>query len=62
MTHVLPATSAGKSFHDGIAMGKFHGQIMPTTPMGWRVAMANLLGNSLGVVRPYMRRPSPAKK
>ena len=26
MTQVLPQTSAGKSFHDGIAMGKFHGR------------------------------------
>ena len=61
MTQVLPATRAGKSFHEGIAMGKFQGQIMPMTPTGWRVHMANLLGSSLGVVSPYMRRPSPAK-
>ena len=44
MTHVLPQTSAGKSFHEGIAMGKFQGAIMPHTPIGMRTAMANLLG------------------
>ena len=37
MTAVLPQVSAGKSFHEGIAIGKFHGQIMPQTPIGWRV-------------------------
>ena len=31
-TTVLPQTSAGQSFHDGIAIGKFHGVIAPTTP------------------------------
>jgi len=61
ITQVLPQTMAGRIFHDGIAMGKFHGVIMPQTPMGVRTAMANLLGNSEGVVGPNMRRPSPAK-
>ena len=60
ITAVLPATSAGKSFHDGIAMGKFHGVIMAQTPSGWRTAMANLLGSSDGTVGPNRRRPSPA--
>jgi hypothetical protein len=60
MMQVLPATRAGNSFHDGIAMGKFHGVIMAQTPIGWRTAMANLLGSSDGVVGPNMRRPSPA--
>src|SRR6476661_442284 len=61
ITQVLPHTIAGRSFHDGIAIGKFHGVIMPQTPMGVRTAMANLLGSSDGVVGPNMRRPSPAK-
>src|SRR5438270_4441808 len=61
MTQVLPQTSAGKSFHDGIAMGKFHGVIMPQTPIDCRTVMANLFGNSDGVVAPKSRRPSPAK-
>src|SRR5271166_1633899 len=60
MTAVLPATSAGNSFHDGIAMGKFHGVIMAQTPNGWRMAMANLLGSSEGTVGPNNLRPSPA--
>ena len=60
MTQVLPQTIAGRSFHDEIAMGKFHGVIMPQTPMGWRTAMANLFGISEGTVGPNRRRPSPA--
>ena len=60
MTQVLPQTSAGKSFHEGMAMGKFHGAIMPQTPTGMRSDMANLLGSSEGVVWPKRRRPSPA--
>ena len=31
-------------------MGKFQGVIMPHTPMDWRTLMANLFGNSEGVV------------
>src|SRR5450631_2624508 len=61
ITQVFPQTSAGSSFHDGMAIGKFHGAIMPQTPIGCRTAMANLLGNSDGVVGPNRRRPSPAK-
>src|SRR5580698_5433518 len=60
MTQVLPQTMAGKSFQEEIAMGKFQGVIMPQTPMGWRTAMANLLGISDGTVGPKRRRPSPA--
>src|SRR5439155_20570030 len=60
ITQVLPQTSAGSSFHEGIAMGKFHGVIMAQTPIGVRTALANLLGSSDGVVGPNMRRPSPA--
>ena len=59
-TTVLPQTSAGASFHDGIAIGKFHGVIAPTTPTGWRTDMLNLSGSSDGVVWPHRRRPSPA--
>ncbi len=60
MTQVLPQTIAGSSFQEEIAMGKFQGVIMPQTPMGWRTAMANLLGISEGTVGPKRRRPSPA--
>src|SRR5579862_6108402 len=60
ITHVFPQTSAGSSFHDGMAMGKFQGVIIAHTPSGCRTAMANLLGNSEGVVGPNILRPSPA--
>jgi hypothetical protein len=36
-TTVLPHTSAGAIFQIGIATGKFHGVIAPTTPSGWRI-------------------------
>ena len=52
MTTVLPQTSAGMSFHEGIAIGKFHGVIKPQTPTGWRTHIANLSGISAGVVKP----------
>ena len=58
-TIVFPQTSAGAIFQDGIAIGKFHGVITPTTPIGWRMLMLNLSRSSLGVVWPKSRRPSP---
>src|SRR5882757_4935728 len=60
MMQVLPQTTAGSSFQEGIAIGKFHGVIIPQTPIGCLMAMANLLGSSEGTVGPNMRRPSPA--
>src|SRR3984885_14120803 len=60
ITQVLPQIRAGKSFHEGIAIGKFQGVIMPHTPTGMRTDMANLSGNSDGVVWPKSLRPSPA--
>jgi hypothetical protein len=33
-TTALPETSAGAIFHVGMAMGKFHGAISATTPIG----------------------------
>jgi hypothetical protein len=33
-TIVLPQTSAGIIFHDGIAIGKFHGVMIEQTPSG----------------------------
>jgi hypothetical protein len=58
-TTVLPHTSAGQSFHEGIAIGKFQGVIAPTTPTGMRTLIMNLSRSSLGVVWPKRRRPSP---
>ena len=60
MTAVLPQMSAGNSFQAGMAIGKFHGVMMPTTPIGRRMAIANLSGISDGTVWPNSRRPSPA--
>ena len=59
-TTVLPQTSAGASFQAGIAIGKFHGVIAPTTPIGIRTDIWNLSRSSDGVVWPKRRRPSPA--
>ena len=59
-TTVLPQTSAGAIFQDGIAIGKFHGVITPITPIGIRTLMLNLSRSSDGVVWPKSRRPSPA--
>src|SRR5256885_11113818 len=52
-TTVLPQTRAGMIFHDGIAIGKFHGVMMAHTPSGWRNDIANLSRSSDGTVRPY---------
>ena len=40
----------GKIFHVGIAIGKFQGVMMPATPTGTRIAIANLFGSSDGTV------------
>ena len=57
MTTPLPASSAGKIFHDGMATGKFHGVMRPTTPTGWRVVQQSLLPSSEGTVAPQAARP-----
>src|SRR6185436_20268408 len=36
ITTVLPRISAGIIFHEGIAIGKFHGVMSPAMPIGWR--------------------------
>src|SRR5262249_43663808 len=59
-TTVFPETSAGIIFHDGMAIGKFHGVTIPQTPTDCRTPIANLFGSSEGVVCPNSRRPSPA--
>src|SRR5688572_516273 len=61
-TTVLPHTSAGTIFHDGIAMGKFQGVMIEQTPSGWRIDIANLSGSSDGTVCPDKRLPSAARK
>src|SRR5262245_35481518 len=52
-TTVFPHTSAGAIFHDGIAIGKFHGVMTAQTPSGWRNAIAHLSRSSDGTVCPY---------
>ena len=60
-TTVLPQISAGASFHAGIALGKFHGVISPTTPIGLRSANMCTRSRSEGTSMPGMREPSAAK-
>ena len=62
MTTPLPARRAGNTFHAGMATGKFHGVMRPTTPMGWRDVHASLLASSEGTVSPQAARPWPATK
>jgi hypothetical protein len=59
-TLVHPETIAGAIFQIGMAIGKFHGVISPTTPIGWRIVIENLFRSSDGIVLPNIRRPSPA--
>ena len=56
-TIVLPAASAGATFHEAITSGKFHGTISPTTPSGSRKVMAT--PPATGIVSPS-RRSGPA--
>ena len=60
-TTVLPQTSAGASFHAGIALGKFHGVISAATPSGRRNAKVWTRSRSEGTSSPASREPSPAK-
>src|SRR6185503_10668429 len=52
-TTVLPQTSAGMIFHDGIAIGKFQGVMIAETPTDCRMDIANLSRSSDGTVCPY---------
>ena len=52
-TTVLPAASAGASFHAAIDSGKFHGVISPITPSGSRNVMAT--PPATGIVSPSSR-------
>ena len=45
-----------------MAIGKFHGVMMPTTPTGSRVISTPTPGRTLGTVSPASRSASPAKK
>ena len=39
-----------------MAIGKFHGVMMPTTPTGSRVIVTSMPGRTLGTVSPASRR------
>ncbi len=57
-TTVLPAASAGAKPHPAIAMGKFQGTMMPTTPSGsWKVTSRP---PGTGICRPLWRSGAPA--
>ena len=57
-TTVLPAASAGAKPHDAIGIGKFHGTMTPTTPIGsWKVT---LMPSATGICCPIRRSGAPA--
>ncbi len=60
-TTVLPKASAGAIFQAGMAMGKFHGQIRPTTPSGSRVSITSTPGRTDVIATPSTRSASCAK-
>ena len=60
-TTVLPNASAGAIFQAGMAIGKFHGVIRPTTPIGSRVTSTSTPGRTEGSFSPASRSTSPAK-
>ena len=51
-TTPLPASRAGKIFQDGMATGKFHGVIIPTTPTGGGSSRPSCWRSSDGTVWP----------
>ena len=59
-TTLFPDITAGKIFHEGIAIGKFQGVMQATTPSGTRTVMHHLFFSSDGTVSPCGWRPRPA--
>ena len=60
-TTQFPNASAGAIFQAGMAMGKFQGVTMPTTPTGSRVISTLIPGRTDGTTSPVRRKASPAK-
>ena len=58
-TTVLPMASAGAVFHDVMAMGKFHGTMIPQTPTGSRIVISTP-GAAPGMVCPPTLFVAPA--
>ena len=59
MTIVLPQARAGPHFQASMRMGKFHGMICPTTPIGWRRVYDRKLPRT-GTVLPSILSAQPA--
>ena len=57
-TTVFPAASAGATFHEAIASGKFQGVMRPTTPSGSRNVRS--MPPATGIVSPSSRSGAPA--
>jgi hypothetical protein len=51
-TMVQPAASPGETLRVIIALGKFHGVMAPTTPMGCLMTMRRLSFVGLGITSP----------
>src|SRR5215813_2338635 len=60
-TTVLPAASAGASFHAASIRGEFHGVIAATTPRGSSRVKLNTPGLSIGITRPSILSARPPK-
>src|SRR5215467_8745081 len=60
-TTVLPAASAGASFHAASSNGEFHGVIAATTPTGSSRVKLNTPGLSMGITRPSILSARPPK-
>ena len=58
-TAVLPAASAGPTFHEAIMIGKFQGTMSPTTPIGSR-SVKSSPGRVTGIVAPWIFVAAPA--
>ena len=58
-TTVLPMASAGADFQDVMAMGKFHGTMIPQTPTGSR-SVISTPGAAPGMVCPPILFVAPA--
>ena len=56
---MLPAASAGATFHEAISSGKFQGTISPTTPIGSRRVRSSP-GLDTGIVWPKILLAAPA--
>ena len=56
---MFPAASAGATFHEAMRIGKFHGTMSPTTPIGSRSVMSRP-GLETGIVWPKILLAAPA--